>query len=183
MKSHKFPEELAGVLCAYEAAHDAKTVQWLNSKDLQDSFGLRQVLTIESHRRWMESTEDTLIWGVRAPNGDHVGNVLLKVTDRHNSAYFQIYLGESRVRGQGLGQAALSATLTLAFELYELHRVWLHTFEHNKPAEALYRKNGFIMEGVERDALRASNAYYSQRRWSLLAPEWRNLRKQVLNAP
>ena len=183
MKAHNFPEPDAGVLFPYGAAQDISTVNWLNSKDLQETFGQRQNLTVDSHRRWVESANDTLIWGIRTVDGVHVGNVLLTVTDRHKSAYFQIYIGDRRSRGKGLGQAALSATLALAFGHYGIHRVWLHTFEHNKPAEILYGRNGFVMEGIEREALWLGDGYCSQRRWSLLEPEWRRTHEQGQSQP
>lgn len=160
------------VLAKYEACHDEKTVDWLNSEDLQTSFGFRRQITVESHRAWIESTKDTLIWSIN-DDGVHVGNVILAVTKRHRSAYFQMYIGERSARGKGVGGAAMEETLIRAFEELSLHRVWLHTFADNIAAESLYRKHGFVLEGVERDAIWANDKYLSQNRWSLLAPEWR----------
>lgn len=160
------------VLAKYEACHDEKTVDWLNSEDLQVSFGFRRQITVESHRAWIESAKDTLIWSIN-DKGFHVGNVLLAVTPRHRSAYFQMYIGERSARGKGLGDAAVKETLVRAFEDLNLHRVWLHAFADNVAAEALYRKHGFVFEGVERDAIWAHDRYLSQNRWSLLALEWR----------
>ncbi len=173
MKAHKLPEPGAGVLFPYGEGEDVATVRWLNLQDLRDTFGLRQQLTVESHRRWIASANDTLVWGIRAGGGEHVGNVLLTVTERHRSGYFQIYIGDKGARGKGLGQAALSAALVLAFGHYGIHRVWLHTLLGNSTAERLYQKNGFEMEGIERDALWLGDGYGSQKRWSLLEPEWR----------
>jgi len=39
-------------------------------------------------------------------------------------------------------------------------------------AERLYVKQGFTLEGTERDALFHDGSYISQRRWSLLKYEW-----------
>lgn len=163
----------ANVLMTYEARHDRKTVEWLNSADLQATFGLRRAVDEAGHRAWVASNDDTLIWAIVDPQGQHVGNVLLKVTARHRSGYFQVYIGERSARGQGLGEKALLSCLAKAFEQHGLHRVWLHTFADNAVAEALYAKHGFVLEGTERDALFSDGRYISQRRWSLLESEWR----------
>lgn len=164
---------VSDVLVPYTASHDKKTVGWLNSADLQATFGLRQSINVESHRKWLNAATDTQIWAIQDQSGSHVGNVLLKINHRHRSGYFQIYIGESRARGLGLGERALIATLSTAYETYGLHRVWLHTFPENVRAEALYKKHGFVLEGLERDALFVDGTYVSQRRWSLLTSEWR----------
>ncbi len=161
------------VLVPYSSDHDESTVRWLNSAEIQATFGLRRALSLDAHRRWVEAATDTQIWAIQAASGEHVGNVLLKIHERHRSGYFQIYIGESSARGRGLGEQALRAVLRSAFEDHGLHRVWLHTFADNTRAEALYQKVGFTLEGVEREALWMDGAFVSQRRWSLLAHEWR----------
>lgn len=161
-----------GVLRPYVPSHDEQTVRWLNSGELRATFGLRRTLSVPGHRQWMQEATDTVAWAVVDELDQHVGNVLLKISERHRSGYFQIYLGEPRVRGQGLGRAALTETLAYAFGVLQLHRVWLHTFPDNLAAAALYRRTGFVQEGIERDAILADGSFVSQLRWSLLAPEW-----------
>jgi RimJ/RimL family protein N-acetyltransferase len=170
--------EITTVLSAYGAEHYDKTVEWLNSTDLKSTFGIQRVLTVQTHRAWIEANTDTKIWAILNTLGHHVGNVLLKITERHRSGYFQIYIGERNIRGQGLGERALSDTLDLAFDKLGLHRVWLHTFLDNLVAERLYVKHGFMLEGTERDALLWNGVFVTQRRWSLLQHEWRNSRME-----
>lgn len=159
----------------YGPEHDAATVRWLDSGELRKTFGFRQAITVESHRRWVEASSDTYIWAVLDAQGVHCGNTLLHVNARHSSGYFQLYIGEPHARGHGLGDAALRLTLEHAFDTLTLHRVWLHTFADNVAAEALYRKHGFILEGIERDAIQGEDRFLSQNRWSLLADERRQL--------
>jgi RimJ/RimL family protein N-acetyltransferase len=166
--------EITTVLVAYGAEHYDKTVEWLNSRDLKSTFGIQRSLTVQTHQAWINANTDTQIWAIVNSLGHHVGNVLLKINEIHLSGYFQIYIGERSIRGQGLGERALTATLCRAFDELGLHRVWLHTFLDNLVAERLYVKHGFVLEGTERDALLWNGVFVSQRRWSLLAREWRN---------
>lgn len=166
------PVLFSEILTPYTSKHDEKTVGWLNSADLRTTFGLRQEVSLDSHRNWVKAAIDTQIWAILGPIGHHVGNALLKINQRHRSGYFQIYIGEPSARGLGLGEKAFLAVLKAAFEKHGLHRVWLHTFPENVRAEALYQKHRFVLEGIEREALFVDGVYVSQRRWSLLATEW-----------
>lgn len=166
------PPIATDVLVPYTVEHDQKTVVWLSSEDLQKTFGVRQAISLETHRRWVDAAHDTKIWAIVDKSKTHVGNVLLKINERHRSAYFQIYIGAPEARGMGLGEQAFMAAMRMAYEDYKLHRVWLHTFPENTRAESLYQKHGFVLEGVEREALYIDGRYVTQRRWSLLASEW-----------
>jgi len=168
------------VLSPYNESHDAKTVEWLNSPELQKTFGLTRSVSRESHRKWIETAANSLIWAISTDVLGHCGNVLLHRNLHHHSAYFQIYLGESQARGRGIGGSVLGLVLNYAFGPLLLHRVWLHTMPDNKTAENLYRSSGFVEEGLERDVLYRDGLYQSQRRWSLLADEWQARGKGTL---
>jgi RimJ/RimL family protein N-acetyltransferase len=159
-------------LVPYESSHDARTVAWLNSDELRRTFGLSRDISIQSHRRWVSSVGDTLIWAILDGGTDHCGNTLLHCQPRHRSAYFQIYIGESAARGKGIGRATLDLVLAEAFGTLDIHRVWLHTLIDNHAAESLYQSAGFVDEGIERDCLLRDGIFTSQRRWSLLEGEW-----------
>jgi RimJ/RimL family protein N-acetyltransferase len=169
----------AATLRPYGREHDAATVRWLDSGELRATFGFSGAITVESHRRWVDASKNTHIWAILDAQGTHCGNTLLHVNNRHRSAYFQMYIGEAPARGRGVGEAALRLTMAHAFERLGLHRVWLHTFATNLAAEALYRKTGFVLEGVERDAILTEGRFISQNRWSLLADEWHRLRERA----
>ena len=176
------PAELAGKgirLAPYAPEHDARTVAWLNSAELRDTFGITSEITQASHRRWMESAANVLAWAILLPEGTHCGNTLLHCNERHRSAYFQIYLGEPASRGRGVGRAATDAVVAHAFTGLGLHRVWLHTLIGNTTAERLYASAGFADEGLEREAILRAGRFDSQRRWSLLAAEWSALRAKA----
>ena len=159
-------------LIPYASEHDQQTVEWLNSSELRETFGLTRTITLESHRQWIESSRDVLKWAICDESQVHSGNVLLHCTWLHRSAYFQIYLGNSQARGRRIGSTVLEVVLHHAFRNLDLHRVWLHTLMGNVRAERMYEKAGFVREGIERDAILRDGTFHSQARWSLLANEW-----------
>ena len=169
-----------GQLIPYADDHDEATVRWLNSADIQSSFGFSSTLTLPAHRAWIASASNVVMWAVLDEQGAHCGNVLLHIAGKHRSAYFQVYLGEPSTRGKGLGKSVLEAVLRYAFDDIALHRVWLHTRPDNLDAERLYRRAGFVVEGIERDALLHGVGFISQTRWSILEHEWRDTSRFVV---
>jgi diamine N-acetyltransferase len=75
-------------------------------------------------------------------------------------------------KGRGYGRATLRAVARAAFEEHGAHRLWLDVKPHNERARALYRSEGFVEEGVLRDALLSGDRFESLVVMSLLRPEW-----------
>lgn len=80
----------------------------------------------------------------------HVGNVGLKDLDlvRKTSACF-IEIGAHTARRRGVGEAALRLLLDVAFQEMQLESVRLGVFAFNTAAIRLYRKVGFVDDGIE----------------------------------
>ena len=70
-------------------------------------------------------------------------------------------------RGQGVGERLMRQTLEAA-RTFGLHRVELTVREDNKNAIALYKKIGFDIEGLMRDAMKVDGVYESTYLMSLL---------------
>lgn len=166
-------------LIPYAPVFDEQTIQWLNDPAVYEDFGLTRRLTLESHRNWLTSQKDYVMWAILGSEGQHQGNVSLQVTPRHGSAYLQIYIGNKQARGQGLGWDSLKSVLDYAFSELKLHRIWLHVLPGKDAAAHLYRKAGFIEEGLERDATLWQGTFRSQLRMSLLEPEWRQVKSRL----
>ncbi|MBK8870716.1 MAG: GNAT N-acetyltransferase [Elusimicrobia bacterium] len=157
----------------YNSAFDRSTVRWLNYPSVRRGFGLTYRISLSSHRQWRRGQKNLLFWGILDEKGRHQGNVLVHCNPRHRSGYLQMYIGSPRKRGKGLGQGALVAALDDLFFRRGFHRVWLHTLCRNSRVEKFYRRLGFSSEGVERGSFFRAGRFEDQRRWSILASEWR----------
>lgn len=157
----------------YAEHHDEKTVRWLNDPQIKESFGLTDMLTVESHRKWIESQRHYYLWAIYDEEGVHRGNVGLFHNPKHHSAYFQLYIGDAKARGKGLGKAALSFAMDYAFNELHVNRFYLHVFPENIPAIRLYEKMGLQREGIEREAHFFNGKYRDQCIYSILYREWR----------
>lgn len=161
------------LLLPYRKEHFSKTILWLNTPEVYQKFGITKRITRESHEKWFKSLEDTYIWAIHDIDSRiYCGNILLFVNENHNSAFFQIYLGDTRFRGKRIGESSLIAMINYAFHELKLHRISLQVFADNQVAIHLYEKLGFVYEGIEREAHYSNTVYKSQLRYSLLQDEW-----------
>lgn len=75
-------------------------------------------------------------------------------------------------KGCGLGPAALTKAVSIAFLELHAHRVWLDVVENNHRAMAIYRKLGFVEEGRLRECFRTPEGFLSMRIFSILHSEF-----------
>lgn len=168
-------------LVPYSNEHDQQTVLWLNDSKVKKDFGLTKKITLDSHRKWVESKDNLQMWAIYNKYNVYIGNVSLMINQAHYSGYFQIYIGDQKNRGEGYGWKVLLSILFYAFNIINLHRVWLHVLPENETAIYLYKKAGFTQEGIERDSLYNDGLFYDQFVFSILKNEWESLRKGFIS--
>jgi RimJ/RimL family protein N-acetyltransferase len=95
---------------------------------------------------------------------------LLNISPQHRSAELQIRIGEPSARGQGLGTQAVQALLACGFGELGLHRISLTVRADNERAIRSYRKCGFEVEGVLRDAAFIEGRFVDLLSMARLAP-------------
>jgi len=111
--------------------------------------------TRQGHLGWLEQIQAQ---GVRQEfmiversAGRSIGTIGLNHIDpKHHRAEFGILIGDAAARGRGLAFEAGRLLLDYAYNKLGLRRLYLHVFPDNEPALHLYRKLGFIQEGILR---------------------------------
>lgn len=133
-------------------------------------------LDTEVIRRWYTSRNaqadrlDLAI--VDRASGEVVGETVLNQWDDANrSCNFRILIGP-RGRDRGLGSEAVLLTVGYGFEQLGLHRIWLGVFAFNPRAIRVYEKAGFVVEGVDREALFADGQWIDHIRMAILEQDW-----------
>lgn len=76
------------------------------------------------------------------------------------------------VKNRGIGRLALEVIKKIAFEELNAHRLWLDVFDDNLNAYRLYRKVGFIQEGLLRESYLRNGKYASQYLMAILSSEY-----------
>ncbi len=75
-------------------------------------------------------------------------------------------------RGRGHGRGALLLLERYCFEVLGFHRLWLYVAQGNRRAYNLYRRLGFVEEGLARECARHGERYTSMHVLSLLDREY-----------
>ena len=99
---------------------------------------------------------------------------LLDINYISRSGQLHIMIGEANNRGKGMGAFAVNEMLTHAFNNLNLHRIELNVLERNSIAQKLYKKCGFAVEGLRREANYKNGQYENVVMMSILKSEWKN---------
>lgn len=75
-------------------------------------------------------------------------------------------------KGNGYGRSAVRLIKKYTFEQINFHRLWLEVLQHNTPAINLYESEGFVREGLHREAKRDGEHYLSFIVMSMLEQEY-----------
>lgn len=73
--------------------------------------------------------------------------------------------------GKGYGSAAITAVMDRAFGELGLHKLWLMVFRTNERGQRLYKRLGFVEEGILREEYFHEGAWHDMVRMSKLARE------------
>ncbi|MFI6919767.1 GNAT family N-acetyltransferase [Nonomuraea spiralis] len=129
----------------------------------------------EAARQWYTTRgdhADRLDLAIMAGD-EYVGEIVLNELNRHNlSCNLRIALLGSRVFGKGYGTEAIELLLDHAFATTPLHRISLGVYAFNDRARHVYKKIGFVEEGVLRDDLLWDGEWHDAVTMSVLRPEW-----------
>jgi RimJ/RimL family protein N-acetyltransferase len=131
--------------------------EWINDRELVTLSAPFEPVSAQAHGRWFNSIrfrDDVRIFGIRLHDDDRlVGSCQLhSIHPVQRSAELTIRIGEAEARGRSVGTEAVRLLLRYGFEELALHRIYLHVFDSNEPAQRLYRSVGFRREGVLREA-------------------------------
>jgi RimJ/RimL family protein N-acetyltransferase len=102
---------------------------------------------------------------------------LHQIFRRSGVARASIIVADRASMGRGVGSAALSCLLDVAFAPTSeggeaLHKVWLMCFRTNERARRTYERVGFVQEGVLREEYFHDDEWHDMVRMSVLAREW-----------
>lgn len=159
---------------------DIKNInRWRNDREIISSLGAPfRYISEEVDSAWMESYLSNRNNCVRLAicekaSSRIVGAVyLLSINWVVRDCEFAIWIGERDFQGRGVGTFATYKALEHAFLDLNLNRVYLSVIKTNERAIALYKKSGFSVEGVQRQAVFKQGDYLDVVQMSILASEF-----------
>ena len=83
-----------------------------------------------------------------------------------------LVIGRKELWGKGLGADVIRLVLAYAFQVAALNRVWLTVESRHLKAVRLYEREGFLAEGVLRQARQTQDGLQDVTVMGILRPEW-----------
>lgn len=106
------------------------------------------------------SNKEVLYIIQRIDNDKLIGHVgLYNIDFRIRKAEFAILIADKESRGKGFGKLCTEFMLDYAFNQLNLNRIELSLLADNEEAMSLYLKNGFVQEGLQKQA-QFKNGHY-----------------------
>ncbi len=141
--------------------------RWMNDPQVVRYLGMRPArLSRDEVRKYLEkcATEsaDLVEFAIETLDGRHIGGCTLRGFNHvAQVAEFAIAIGEADYRGKGFGTEVSHLMLKIAFEEFNLNRVWLTVNEENIAGIKAYEKAGFAKEGLLRQHGFSHGRYYN----------------------
>ena len=121
-------------------------------------------------RDTLERADECYLLGTN-DDGDRVAFAQLRGLHNENSS-IELFKLAVAVPKRGYGRAFLSRLQSHVFRDLRANRLWLDVYPDNTTARRLYRKMGFIEEGIMRDAYKSADGFRSVVLMSILACEF-----------
>lgn len=116
--------------------------------------------------------KDNLSYAIFSRDKEFIGIVeLFNISWRNRRAELSISIKPS-MRRMGFAYEAINKILEIGFKELGLQRIWLRVIETNYKALNLYKKVGFLQEGICRAESLRGGRFISQIQMSILATEW-----------
>ena len=158
-------------------------LDWMNDPDIQKNFRIdmgkrNRDDVLQFIRAAQTEPEDgkSIHYAVADEDNRYLGTISLKnVNLIDNNAEYAISMRKC-AQGRGIATAATKEILRLAFEEFDLKRVYLNVLSTNSRAIHLYEKSGFIYEGEFRDHLFLNGKYYTLKWYGMLKEDYDTLK-------
>lgn len=152
----------------------SERVKWMNNPVVYRTMHFTPPISIEKTIEWHKSNQSNNN-RVDVVFEDKDGNLLAMggltgIDYSVRKAEFYIFVNPERQR-QGIGTKATTLLCKYAFEVLQLHKVYLYTNATNFGAKKTYEKVGFKLEGVHREEMVEKECYEDRLYYGLLASE------------
>jgi len=144
---------------------------WINTSEILDGIGLFGPRSLVEQEHWYQSIQmsrTNIVFAVCLVADDsHIGNAsVFDIDYRNRNAGLAVFIGDAINRNRGSGTDVVKLLADYAFDYLNLHRVYVKT--SSEVAAMMYKRIGFIQEGVMREHAFFDGAYVDKRLFGLL---------------
>ena len=130
--------------------NDPETNKFLESKHLGNFHEENLMQFVNTCNK----AKDVILWGIYDLSGQHIGNIKAgPINVHHKYAEIGILLGEKSVWGCGISTEAIGLASNYLFEKLSIKKIIAGAYENNKASIRAFQKNGFEIEGCQKNLL------------------------------
>ncbi|HLD00575.1 MAG TPA: GNAT family protein [Candidatus Nanoarchaeia archaeon] len=158
-------------------------MRWVNDPEVVGNFANFKIpISREEEKKFLEKTlasETDRVFAIENEQGDYVGNVgIHQIHWPSRVGRLGLIIGAKENWNKGYAETAVNEVLGLAFNHYNLHKVWGMVWEDNPKTRHLYiDKCSFKVEGILQDEYFHQGKYHNIIRIAMLEDDYRALVK------
>jgi len=150
-------------------------VDWMNDAEVNRYLESGGDYTLDKLRDYLEDVEkkDILFWGIHLKsNNQHIGNIKIDpVNEKHGLAEYGIMMGRKSEWGKGYAGEATRRIIDYCFTELGIRKITLGVVIDNEAAFGLYKKMGFLTEGLYKRHTFHNGKYCDVARMAIFNPE------------
>ncbi len=155
---------------------------WRNSSDVAGYMYSESHITEEQQIKWFEKAgnDNSSVYWIIEYEGKKLGLANLTGIDKTlNSCYWAFYLGDTSVRGVGIGGKVEYNVLKFVFEELKLNKLRCEVFTFNDNVIKMHEKFGFRREAFYREHCEKGGKFHNVVGLAMLQSEWNILKEKI----
>lgn len=136
---------------------------WLNDPLVQEYITNSRNYTFKKLKNFLKDVEkkDIYFWAVHLITGNkHIGNIKIDpINTEHGLGQYGIMMGDKSEWNKGYAKESSIAVINYCFNTLKLRKITLEVIVNNVPAYQLYKKLGFVEEGLRKNQEFHNNSY------------------------
>lgn len=153
---------------------------WRNSKEVSQYMYTDNTISKQDQESWFNkiSTEKSSIYWIIEYDEKPVGLASINNIDLNlSSCYWAFYLGDTSIRGAGIGAKVEFKVIEYVFEVLNLNKLRCEVFVHNDKVIRMHEKFGFRREAYYREHCIKNNVKLDAVGLALLKNDWSILKQ------
>ncbi|GAK99705.1 UDP-4-amino-4,6-dideoxy-N-acetyl-beta-L-altrosamine N-acetyltransferase [Nonlabens ulvanivorans] len=148
---------------------------WRNSTEVSSYMYTESIITAEQQSKWFDSVRDdksSQYWIIEFDGKDLGLASLTNIDNNLSSCYWAFYLGDTSVRGAGIGAKVEFKVLSHVFDELNLNKLRCEVFEFNNNVIKMHEKFGFRREAFYREHCFKNKDWQNVIGLAMLKKEW-----------
>ncbi len=152
-------------------------MQWINDPEVVGRYAyFTKPFTREKEALWLEqkiNSKTDFFYVLENAEGAYLGNIAIeKIHWPAKHGRLSITIGNKKERGKGHGYRGINLILDQAFNEHRIHRIYLIVVKDNVRGKNLFKKCGFINEGLLREHYIINGRFIDMNIMGILADEF-----------